>query len=930
MRNSFILGSLLLILINILILGITPIHAQETVTKSQLNLDPKERQIASELDQRIRRLDLDKDVEVFGSSFFKIYDATSSSQFSSSLIIPPSYRLGIGDSLIVKIRGIQDEDIVTKVSNHGTVSLPKVEPLYILNKTLNEAEELIREKLLKEFKNVNILVDINGVRSFNVSITGEVKNPGSYLVTGLHKLVDLMYLCGGPTSNGSYRVVNVYHSSMNGENENPDNSTTNKDVIDLYDIFLHGNEKSNLFLQTGDRVVVPTVQRTVSMIGQVKRPARYEFTEELTLEQLVELSGGFMPGAYTKRIQIRRLTQDGFPTTSEVDFSTESGKTFNIQDGDEVYVFDSLDVLRGFVSIKGNVWYPGDYTLTENMKLSDLINNAGSCLPGTYRNRVDILRFISSNQRKTIQVPLEENYLPADKNDLILEEWDIVKVYEETDVIPLKIATIEGAIDNPGNYPIREDMKVLDLVIEAGGLTHYANTRRAEMLRINNEGQTIKLEIDLEKINSDPNATENIPLMKDDKLIILEREDMYALNTAMVTGEIKKPGSYQIAQGEKLNNFILKAGGLKEDAYPAKAELFRVDDEGNLTHQMINLTKALNDPLSEDNIVIQDNDRLNILTTNPLDAGWHASIAGEVKNASTYPIVQGTRIKDLLMKAGGLTQNAYSVTAELSRYENSNVVKISQIDLWDILKNPDSKANLLLKDLDHLRIFKDPSKTQTITVNINGQVHLPGSFTLTEETKLSQLLDRAGGLREKGYLKGLVLVRNSLQQKEDTLINNLQQSQERELLRLQSTLAEGAVTNEEKQLQLKILEMRKRIIALTENRYIKGRLIFDPENDDPILEDGDSITIPPTPNSITILGSVYASGSIIYNEKMTYNECLNKVGGMTPYADENQTYIIEPTGYINRSIDDSSIILPGSVIVVPPKLEAELLAGEND
>ncbi len=813
-------------------------------TSPILHLNPEERIIQENINRRMESLKIDEQVDVFGASYFEIRNITDTQRLSRTGFITPDYRLGPGDELSIYITGIQDKTMQLKVSNHGTVSIPEFGPVFVWGKTLLEVSSTLDETIQSLYRNVDVEVDILKPRIIEAYITGEVGRPGAYQLTALSTLMDLLYMCGGPTKQGSFRQVHVTRSMARTpdmmEDGDATGSTVERIVVDLYDILVEGAEQSNPPLKPGDRIVVPPVGPTVEVKGDVRRPRQYEFVGDLTMEKLIELAGGPLPGANISQIKIRRKTDLGFTDLIEVDYTRKEGKSFSIADGDEVLVYPSIRVLQGFVCISGNVWHPGQYTLHDGLKLSELIEKAGGCLPGTYRERVDILRFISTDNRELIRVPLAESFLPKAEDDLPLEQWDVVRVYAETDVEPLPIATVEGEITNPGLYPIRENMRIQDLIVAAGGLTYRANTRRAELLRIAEDEQTVKLEVDLSEIRSNPNSPDNLPVQADDKLIILQREDMYSLNEVTIEGEVNQPGKFKIAQGETLSNLILKAGGLTNDAYLLKAEL--------------------------------------------------------------------------------------------TRYQDGGGAKVIPIKLRDVLEEVSAESRIVLQDFDRIRIYKDPAGMQTIVVNATGEVEVPGMYTLLKGARLSEALERAGGIRPEGYKYGLVLVRESLRQTEDALVEELQQAQERELLRLQSALVESAVTSDEKQLQLRAVEMRKRIITLLGERRIEGRFIFDPDQDDPALEDADTITVPTMPWSVMIIGAVYGSGSIIYKEGASAEDYLQKVGGMTPYADQEQVYVIKPNGEIKRGKDQLDPIMPGDIIVVPPKLEVGVLAevGKNN
>jgi polysaccharide export outer membrane protein len=695
--------------------------------------------------------------EVFGASYFSSRGSTDIRDFAISEVISPEYQLGPGDEVVIRMMGASNEEFRTNVSIRGTLSIPRMAPIFVMGMPLMEAEVLVREKLEDTYKNVHIEMDIASLRTFNVYVTGEVQTPGSYTVTGTSTLIDLMYMCGGPTSNGSYRniIVNRISKEQIGTAENYPIRLKERTIVDLYDYFIGGDQGVDLLLEPGDSIIVPPAGSMVSIVGAVKRPYEYEMKGLMNLLALVELCGGFQPDALQKRIQVRRKDENSQVVNLEVDFSTEEGKEFLLQDGDNVLV------------------------LNPNTEVS-----------------------------------------------------------------------------------------------------------------------------------------------------FLAEQGMY-LPVARVEGEVNAPGAYLFSEGETIFNLILKAKGLTANAFRHQAELVRMDEEGNLSHQTINLYGILESATSEFNLPLQDGDVLTILHSSALDSVWYAQVSGEVNQPITCQIVKGMRVKDLIMKAQGVKNQAYLLYAELTRYKDGKIKEVIPVNLDSLLYSDSSESNILLENYDHLRVYADPHKHHSIEVNIQGEVVLPGTFSLTPDTRLSDALNQCGGIRPDGYKEGIILVRPSLRNLESDILDELQRSQEKDFLDYQAALVESAVTDTEKQLQLKALELRRKIISLIGERRIPGRFIFDPAQDDPILQDGDMITIPTRPHSVLVVGAVYGSGSVIFREGASAEDYLDNVGGLMPTADADRVYIIKPNGFVEQMSNAKSPIIPGDVIVVPPRVESLITSASN-
>jgi len=719
-----------------------PAPQQETATPPTIkinheivlkNLEDKEIELKNMFDQRKQILSIKEREKVFGIGFFDIVNVTNVHAIVHSRPITDEYRLGRGDELIIRITGMRDERLTLKIDERGSIPLPSSSP-FILGKTITEAQQIIRNNLLQIYKNINVETEISKLGQFGVYVVGEAKNQGIFSVAGNFTIMDLMYLCGGPSAAGSFRNITLARVDMGPqENEVREKSFT----IDLYNMIMHGDMKQNYYLRPGDVVIIPPVGKTVGVYGEVKRPARYEYVNDLTIEQALEFAGGFTPKAQQERLNIQRLGKDNQITLLRVDFTDPAQRAQPVQDGDVILAFPRSPIVGDSVSIIGNVVLPGDYALVPGMKLSDLLKKAGGVLPGTYKGNVEILRFVSDMRRKVISVTLEDDFMPNKENDIPLVQWDIVKIFKEEDIQENPVVAIAGEAVDPGYYVLRDNMRISNLISAASGVSHRAYLNSADLIRTDASGQ----------------------------------------------------------------------------------------------------------------------------------------------------------------------------------------VRVIPVNLGEILRNANSQENALLQNLDVLRIHSLPDKMAGITVEVQGRVKVPGAYFLPQNATLKEAIARAGGYREDAFEAGIILTRPSLMEAEDTFRRSLQEEQEMELLRLQAALAESAAVDDQQKMILRAQEFRKRILAILSNKIVQGRVIFENGQDDPVLKDGDRVVVPSKPETVMVLGAVYNSGSLIYQKSATLQDYLNKVGGLTPFADESQIHVFRPNGMVKKADGNDMEIGLGEIIVVPPRLE---------
>ena len=168
-----------------------------------------------------------------------------------------------------------------------------------------------------------------------------------------------MFIAGGPTQKGSLRIVKHYRGDQLVQ------------VVDLYDLLLHGVRSGLQQLENGDSVMVPPVGPQVTVEGMVRRPAIYELKDEKNLASVLELAGGLLPTATLRHIEVQRLVAHENQTMMsldipEVDSDSETTKkleAFEIKDGDRIRVFPIAPYNKDAVYVEGHVLRPGRYSV---------------------------------------------------------------------------------------------------------------------------------------------------------------------------------------------------------------------------------------------------------------------------------------------------------------------------------------------------------------------------------------------------------------------------------------------------------------------------------------------------------------------------------------------------------------------------------------
>jgi protein involved in polysaccharide export with SLBB domain len=482
---------------------------------------------------------------------------------SRTAVIPvgPDYIVGPGDTLVINIWGSVQESFPVEIDREGKIMLPKAGPLYVWGLKLKEAEGRIKERLNQYYTNFYMDLSMGKLRDIPVDIMGEVKKPGSYLISSQSSIFQALYAASGPTKLGSLRKIRLIHTDGTDEE------------IDLYPFLLEGKMIRPCRIQSGDTVFVPSIGDVVAVAGNVKRPAIYETKSEISLVDLLNFSGGITPTGDLQRLQVERIQNNERRVMVDIELQrTELGKfsleDINLQNGDLVIVSPIVRLKHDFVSILGNVERPGDYALIKGMKLSDLIKRSKGFLPGTYLQRAEIARVSRDRTREIIPVNLDAMMLGAEGEDVLLEEWDILLVYSEAEVKPPSFVEIDGAVARPGKYELTPGMKISDLIFKAGSISLNKVVRGAELFHIIPGEQPVVREIGIKQVSDlEISVDKDIILRAGDALFVKSEPKLTERRVVIVKGEVRYPGTYSIREGETLSSLVERAGGFTREAF---------------------------------------------------------------------------------------------------------------------------------------------------------------------------------------------------------------------------------------------------------------------------------------------------------------------------------------------------------------------------
>jgi protein involved in polysaccharide export with SLBB domain len=622
----------------------------------------------------------------------------SSTRFQPSLAGPvdENYRLGPGDLLVLILTGDVERAHSLEVTREGFVVIPQVGQVYVANLTLGELQEQLYARLGKVYSGVQkgpgartkFQLSLARLRNIQVYVTGDVVRPGAYQFSSAGTVLTALYAAGGPTVSGSFRRVDVRRGGKL------------VDSLDLYDYLMHGINRTDIRLQTGDVVFVPVHSGLTAVTGTVQRPAIYELLPEETLRDAINFAGGLSPSASVARVTIHRVlppASRGADGRARVVVAVGSDQFIGgetpavpMEPGDSVTVYSVATRQRGYVTVRGNVWVEGQVGFTAGMKLSDALRLAGGVKPDVYTGRILVTR----TREDSSMVQLRSAFADTTgrvADDLVLQDEDEIRVFSRTAFRPERYVAIVGAVRRPGQVPYREGMTIRDVVLLADGLTEDAELE-AEIARLPERrppgslAETVRVPLDSSfalaggpPSNVPGSGPGDTPLQPYDNVLVLRTAGWSLQRTVVLTGQIKAPGRYSLrSKTERLADLLERAGGLTDQAYPGGIQFFRsfVGNQPSGTDRLqplvtragraqrdsarargtpervgIDLPRVLKDPKFRDNIILAGGDSIFIPEFNPI-----VMVQGAVNSPGAVAFTPGKNLDWYVNAAGGYTQ----------------------------------------------------------------------------------------------------------------------------------------------------------------------------------------------------------------------------------------------------------------------------------
>lgn len=602
------------------------------------------------------------------------------------LPVGPDYVVGPGDSLAIDLWGGVSQRLVRIVDREGRLALPEAAPLLVSGKSLDEVQLAVQRVLRTQFRNLSADVTLSRLRTVRVYVVGDVADPGAYDISSLSTPLNALFAAGGVTARGSLRTLKHYRGKQLIQE------------VDAYDLLLHGINSDLKRLENGDTLLVPPMGPQVSVEGMVRRPAIYEMFNETSLAEVLELSGGILPTAALRHIEVQRVEAHEKRTMLTLDL-TSTGDTkeinrqlaaFKIRGGDQVHIFPIASYNEDSIFLEGHVLRPGRYSYKKGMKLTDLIASYGDLLPEPAPHYAEIVRLNAPDFHPSVESFDLSTALANPASAPTLQPLDTLRIFSRFDFEPPPDVWVGGEVRAPGKYRTSGQAHLRDAIYLSGGVTQDASLDGTQLFRTQADGTMRILSVDLKEALAG-NPVDNILLQPRDRILVHRSFARVDPPTVYIKGEVAKPGRYPLTTNMRVGDLVNVSGGLKRSADANSADLTRFAAANTPPESPqrfeVKLASALSGDANED-IPLRNGDVLAVRQIAQWeDLGASVTVTGEVRHPASYGIESGERLSSVLQRSGGFTVQAYPYGAILVRREVRELQMKAHLELVERLKS---------------------------------------------------------------------------------------------------------------------------------------------------------------------------------------------------------------------------------------------------
>ena len=674
--------------------------------------------------------------------------------------IDEGYLIAPGDALRIIVFGNNSLELEATVDRNGNINIPDYGVFFAAGnsfKTLKKRLQIYLGKffsgLLTTPQNTFLDVSLTQLKPTKVVVVGQVNSPGPQILTTQANPLAALYAAGGVKTTGSLREVRIYRNSKLLK------------TIDLYEYIVSGTLNKDITLTNNDVVFVPPRISTVLLKGEVKKGGYYELKQDEALTNLIAFSGGLPVSAARDRVNVLRIDPSNDASdSSDKSFITlnlkalaASNSDFELYDGDEVNILPLLDRVSNRVSIQGNVFSPGEYSLTKYNDLKALITNAARGVKeDTYFEKVDVKGIVLPTGEETFATYNLADVLSG-ATQVTLNDRDSVSVYSSKAVQGVEYVYISGyGIESSTPTLWRENLSIYDLIFENTAFKSIDFRKNLFDSRIDIKSYDVKSRRYITRPLDfrDELALQNIYLKPFDRVVVYNKNVTERNSDSVaVSGYVNSPGAFELEQNMYVEDAILLAGGF---ANLADQTIVYVNEEENNPETEITsirhtvtidaeYLKGLKQAPSN-GFVLGSKDIVTVRKDVAFEDQQSISVMGEVRYPRTVVAVSKQVSLDYLLdEVGGLTDYALLKSSYAIRSG-----KVLALDLVTVNKNKP-----IFQNGDQLVISKNFGSVST-----EGAIENPSIFNWEKGRRAKFYLSNSGGKLSKLGGKTYIVLSN--------------------------------------------------------------------------------------------------------------------------------------------------------------------------
>ena len=583
-------------------------------------------------------------LKVFGSELFR----SKNLSFEPNQNMPTSsnYILGPGDELDINIYGVQQFNFSGLVSKNGTINIPNVGEVFVSGLPFEAVKSKLQKQISRIYSTVasgtsKISVSVSNYRTILVTIIG-AQQPGNYRLSAMSSVYNALHVAGGPSDIGSYRKIELIRNSKVIR------------TIDLYRFLTKGDQSDNISLTDNDVIRIPSYDSRITLEGEVKRPGIFEVVATENLQQIISYASGFTDNAYKNRILVKQKT------TSELKVTDLNEKTFANympKAGDLISIDKILDRYENRVQIKGAVYRPGEYSLSNQsaMTIKDLIAKADGLKENVYVKKASLIRQKEDFTKEYLNINLQDVLNGDASANLVLQKEDVLLVFYNQELLDTYKISIDGEVRKPGAYNYANGMTLYDLLLEAeyftdkaaSNVTVYRN-KKDVVFNLNETEKIVSFNLNIDPEN--PEQAASFILEAQDHVVVRRIITFETPQMVKLTGEVLYPGAYAIVKKEeRVLDFITRAGGLTDEADYNAIKVVR-----NKLNIPIDWNAISKNPTSTRNLFLEQNDSISIPKKK-----LTVLISGNVMFSTEVPYKKGKGLKYYLNNSGGVNDKGW-------------------------------------------------------------------------------------------------------------------------------------------------------------------------------------------------------------------------------------------------------------------------------